>query len=131
MSSRRRNRGECEILRPYYLQSSCARPRAGQILEMTCLFSGSVWSGRLAPSYAGTADVFRALIDLAIKLHGKRLSAAATKELNGINTHVYRLTLSDDTLQELAALNDAAYIRLAAAIRKGAAHEPGQYPPKL
>lgn len=102
---------EWELLRPYYLQTSYDKPRAGRILEMTCLFSGSVWSVRLIRSYAGTADVFRALVDLALKLHGDQLSAAAVEELNGSNTCSHRLTLSDATLQELAALNAAEFAR--------------------
>ena len=54
---------EWELLRPYYLQTSYDKPRAGRILEMACLFSDSVWCVRLSRSYAGTADVFRALVD--------------------------------------------------------------------
>lgn len=47
---------EWELLRPYYLQTSYNKPRAGRILEMSCLFSDSVWSVRLIRSYAGTAE---------------------------------------------------------------------------
>lgn len=111
---------EWELLRPYYLQTSYDKPRAGRILEMTCLFSDSVWCVRLSRSYAGTADVFRALVDLALKLHGGQLSAAAVKELNGANTCTHRLTLSDATLQELAALNAAGFARRCKAGGKGA-----------
>lgn len=66
---------------------------------------------RWEPSRSGYADVFRALVDLALKLHGGRLSAAAVEELNGSNTCSHRLTLSDTTLQELAALNAAEFAR--------------------
>lgn len=111
---------EWELLRPYYLQTSYDKPRAGRILEMTCLFSGSVWCVRLSRSYAGTADVFRALVDLALKLHGGQLSAASVKELNGADTCTHRLTLSDATLQELAALNAAEFARRCKAGGKGA-----------
>lgn len=111
---------EWELLRPYYLQTSYDKPRAGRILEMTCLFSDSVWCVRLSRSYAGTADVFRALVDLALKLHGGQLSAAAVKELNGANTCTHRLTLSDATLQELATLNAAEFARRCETTGKGA-----------
>ena len=40
-----------------------------------------------------------------------QLSAAAVKELNGAYTCTHRLTLSDATLQELAALNAAEFAR--------------------
>lgn len=102
---------EWELLRPYYLQTSYDKPRAGRILEMKCLFSENIWCVRLIRSCAGTADVFRALVDLALKLHGGQLSAAAVDELKGSNTCSHRLTLSDETLQELAALNAAAFAR--------------------
>lgn len=104
---------EWEFLRPYYLMTTSDHPRAGRILEMNCLFSGHVWSGRASHGYgyAYSADVYGTLIGLIRKLHGKRLSAAATQELNEINTHEDRLTLSDATLQELAALNAAAFAR--------------------
>lgn len=80
---------------------------------MSCLFTDRVWSGRASHGYgyAYSADVYGTLIGLIRKLHGKRLSAAATQELNEINTHEDKLTLSDATLQELAALNAAEFAR--------------------
>lgn len=111
---------EWELLRPYYLQTSYDKPRARRILEMTCLFSDSVWGVRLTRCYAGAADVFRALVDLALKLHGRQLSAAAVEELNGSSTCSHRLTLSDATLQELAALNAAEFARRCETGGKGA-----------
>lgn len=104
---------EWEILRPYYLLTTSDRPRAGRILEMDCLFSGLVWRGRVSHGYgyACNADVYGTLIDLIHKLHGNRLSTAAVQELDAINTHEDRLTLSDATLRELAALNAAAFAR--------------------
>lgn len=102
-----------EILRPYYLLTTSDHPRAGRILEMDCLFSGHVWRGRASHGYgyAYSADVYGTLLDLIRKLHGKHLSVAAVQELDAINTHEDRLTLSDATLQELAALNAAAFAR--------------------
>lgn len=104
---------EWEFLRPYYLTTTSDHPRAGRILEMSCLFTDRVWSGRASHGYgyAYSADVYGTLIDLIRKLHGKRLSAAAMQELDAINTHEDRLTLSDATLQELAALNAAEFAR--------------------
>lgn len=112
---------EWEILRPYYLTTTSDHPRAGCILEMDCLFSGSVWSGRASHGYgySCSADVYGTLIDLIRKLHGKRLSAAAAKELDAVNTHEDRLTLSDATLQELATLNAAEFIRRCETGKKG------------
>lgn len=118
---------EWEPPRPYYLTTTSDHPRAGRILEMDCLFSGRVWSGRVwsgrashGYGYACSADVYGTLIDLIRKLHGKRLSAAAVKELDAVNTHEDRLTLSDATLQELAALNAAEFARRCETAGKGA-----------
>lgn len=113
---------EWEILRPYYLTTTSDRPRAGRILEMDCLFSGRCWSGRASHGYgyACSADVYGTLINLIHKLHGKRLSAAAAKELDAVNTHEDRLTLTDATLQELAALNAAEFARRCETAGKGA-----------
>ena len=113
---------EWEFLRPYYLTTTSDRPRAGRILEMDCLFSGRVWSGRASHGYgyACSADVYGTLINLIHKLHGNRLSAAAVKELDAVNTHEDRLVLSDATLQELATLNAAEFARRCEAGGKGA-----------
>lgn len=104
---------EWAILQPYYLTTTSDRPRAGRILGMDCLYSGLVWYGRVSHGYgyACSADVYGTLIGLIRKLHGKRLSAAAVKELDAVNTHDDRLTLSDATLQELSTLNDAEFAR--------------------
>ena len=112
---------EWELLRPYYLLTTSDHPRAGRILEMSCLFSGCIWSGRASHGYgyACSADVYGTLINLIRKLHGKRLSAAAVRELDAVNTHEDRLTLSDATLQELAALNAAAFARRCETGEKG------------
>lgn len=104
---------EREILRPYYLLTTSDHPRAGRILEMHCLFTDRVWSGRASHGYgcACCADVYGTLISLIHKLHGRRLSSAAVQELDAINPHEDRLTLSDATLRELAALNAAEFAR--------------------
>lgn len=101
---------EFNLLQPYFLLTSYDRPRLGRILEMECLFSGSVWQGRQTHGYgyACSADVYDTLIDAIKKLHGKVLSSTAVEELNAINTHNNTLTLSANLLAELATLNNAA-----------------------
>ena len=101
---------EYNFLQPYFLLTSYDRPRLGRILEMECLFSGSVWQGRQSHGYgySCSADVYDTLIDAIKKLHGKALSSTAKEELNAINTHDSALTLSASLLAELATLNNAA-----------------------
>lgn len=101
---------EYNFLQPYFLLTSYDRPRLGRILEMECLFSGSVWQGRQSHGYgySCSADVYGTLIGAIKKLHGKALSTAAKEELNAINTHDSTLTLSAELLTELATLNTAA-----------------------
>ena len=104
------NENEFNFLQPYFLLTSYDRPRLGRILEMECLFSGSVWQGRQTHGYgySCSADVYETLISAVKKLHGKELSSTAVEELNAINTHNSTLTLSANLLQELATLNTAA-----------------------
>lgn len=101
---------EFEFLQPYFLLTSYDRPRLGRILEMDCLFSGSVWQGRQSHGYgySCSADVYDTLIGAIKKLHGKVLSSTAKEELNAINTHERNLKLSAELLAELSSLNDAA-----------------------
>ena len=101
---------EYNFLQPYFLLTSYDHPRLGRILEMDCLFSGSVWQGRQSHGYgySCSADVYETLIDAIKKLHGKMLSSTAKEELNEINTHERTLTLSANLLSELATLNAAA-----------------------
>ena len=101
---------EYNFLQPYFLLTSYDHPRLGRILEMECLFSGSVWQGRQSHGYgySCSADVYGTLIDAIKKLHGKKLSSTAKEELNAINTHDNALTLSAELLAELATLNNAA-----------------------
>lgn len=101
---------EYNFLQPYFLLTSYDRPRLGLILEMECLFSGSVWQGRQSHGYgySCSADVYDTLIDAIKKLHKKTLSQSAIDELNAINTHDNTICFSANLLSELATLNTAA-----------------------
>lgn len=101
---------EFNFLRPYFLLTSYDRPRLGRILEMECLFSGSVWQGRQTHGYGYSCsdDVYGTLIDAIKKLHGKKLSDDARAELDAINTHDSRIYITESTLAELATLNGEA-----------------------
>lgn len=104
---------EFNFLQPYFLATSMDKPRFGRILEMECLFSGSVWQGRQSHGYgySCSADVYGTLIDAIYKLYKKELSENAKQELNSINTHDSTLILSIATLKELATLNTVALER--------------------
>ena len=98
---------EFNFLRPYFLVTSIDKPRFGRILEMNCLFSGSVWQGRQSHGYgySCSADVYGTLIDAIYKLYDKKLSDESKQELTAINTHEDTLKLSENLLKELAKLN--------------------------
>lgn len=98
---------EFNFLQPYFLVTSMDKPRFGRILEMECLFSGSVWQGRQSHGYgySCSADVYGTLIDAIYKLYSKELSEESKQELNAINTHDDILKLSGNLLRELARLN--------------------------
>ena len=98
---------EFNFLQPYFLVTSIDKPRFGRILEMTCLFSGSVWQGRQSHGYgySCSADVYGTLIDAIYKLYSKELSDESKQELTAINTHENTLKLSENLLKELAKLN--------------------------
>lgn len=104
---------EFNFLQPYFILTSLEKPRFGRILEMECLFSGSVWQGRQTHGYgySCSADVYGTLIDAIKKLHGKIISPDAISEIDKINTHENTLTLSIATLKELATLNTIALER--------------------
>ena len=105
---------EFNFLQPYYLVTSIDKPRFGRILEMNCLFSGSVWQGRQSShgyGYSWSADVYGTLIDAIYKLYKKELSEESKQELNAINTHEDTLKLSGNLLAELAKLNKIALER--------------------
>lgn len=101
---------EFGFIQPYFLLTSSDKPRLGRILEMECLFSGSVWQGRQSHGYgySCSADVYGTLIDAIKKLHGKKLSDDARAELNAINTHNSAISLTESTLAELSTLNSEA-----------------------
>lgn len=101
---------EFGFIQPYFLLTSSDKPRLGRILEMECLFSGSVWQGRQTHGYgySCSADVYGTLIDAIKKLHGKKLSDDARAELNAINTHNSAISITESTLAELATLNGGA-----------------------
>jgi len=104
---------EFNFLQPYFLVTSLDKPRFGKILEMECLFSGSVWQGRQSHGYgySCSADVYGTLLDAIRKLHWKELSEESKNELMNINTHDNTLILSIATLKELATLNTVALER--------------------
>ena len=104
---------EFNFLQPYFLVTSIDKPRFGRILEMECLFSGSVWEGRQSHGYgySCSADVYGTLIDAIYKLYSKELSEESKQELNAINTHEDTLNLSENLLKELATLNKNALER--------------------
>lgn len=104
---------EFNFLQPYFLVTSMDKPRFGRILEMECLFSGSVWQGRQSHGYgySCSADVYGTLIDAIYKLYKTELSEETKQELNTINTHENTLKLSENMLSELATLNTIALER--------------------
>ena len=104
---------EFNFLQPYFLLTTMDKPRFGRILEMECLFSGSVWQGRQSHGYgySCSADVYGTLINAIYKLYNKELSEESEQELNAINTHDNILKLSENLLAELARLNAIALER--------------------
>lgn len=104
---------EFNFLQPYFLLTTMDKPRFGRILEMECLFSGSVWQGRQSHGYgySCSADVYGTLIDAIYKLYKKDISEESKHELNAINTHESTLKLSENLLRELARLNAIALER--------------------
>ena len=98
---------EFDFLQPYFLVTDLDHTRKGNILEMNCLFSCSVWYGRQRHGYgySCSADVYGTLIEIIKSLYSKRISKTAWNEISRINTHDDKLTLSPETLEELARLN--------------------------
>lgn len=101
---------EFNFLQPYFLVTSYDKPRYKRILEMDCLFSGSVWQGRQSHGYgySCSADVYGTLLRAISELYEGKLSEAAQDELNDINQHDNIISPSDSLLAELATLNAAA-----------------------
>lgn len=101
---------EFNFLQPYFITTTMEHKRHGRIKEMEALFSGEVFSGKQyhGYGYSASADVYGELITIINKLHGKRLSERARKELSKINTHDDNLKISKATLDELRELNNEA-----------------------
>lgn len=101
---------EFNFLQPYFILTCMDHTRFDRILEMECLFSGSVWQGRQRHGYgySCSADVYGSLLTAIRKLHKGNLSPETIKELDAINTHDSDLHLSDAVLAELSKLNQAA-----------------------
>lgn len=101
---------EYPFLQPYFILTSIDKPRFGDILEMECLFSASVWQGRQRHGYGYSCshDVYATLINAINKLHKGKLTEDALKEINSINPDNSTLKLSAETLAELSILNGEA-----------------------
>jgi hypothetical protein len=99
---------EFSFIQPYFLVTSINHKRHGRIKELECLFSGSVFIGKQYHGfgYSCSADVYGELINIINKLHGKKLSERAKKELRKINTHEDGQKFSRATLEELQTLNN-------------------------
>lgn len=98
---------EFSFIQPYFLVTSIDHTRHGRIQDLECLFSGSVFIGKQSHGYgySCSADVYGELITIINKLHGKKLSERAKKELKKINTHEDEQKISKRTLDELKELN--------------------------
>lgn len=101
---------EFAFIQPYFLSTKIDNPRSGRILEMDCLFSGAVWSGRQSHGYgyAASADVYGQLIAIIEKLHKGRLTDQDRAALDKINTHESRQVFPDELLDNLSKYNDTA-----------------------
>lgn len=102
------NAKEFNFLQPYFLATSIDHTRHGRIKEMYPIFSGLVFAGKQIHGYgySASADVYGELITIIKKLYNKQLSENALNELNKINTHDDKLTLSAELLEELKTLNN-------------------------
>lgn len=101
---------EWAFIQPYFLVTDIDHPRHGNILEMNCLFSSSVWQGRQRHGYgySCSADVYGELISIITKLHKKRLTEQDKNELRKINTHEEKQTFSAELLEHLSDYNSSA-----------------------
>lgn len=101
------NPKEFNFLQPYFIITDIDHVRRRRILEMNCLFGGSVWYGRQTHGYgySCSADVYGELINIIKTLYKDKLSEKAKKALNKINTHDEHIKLSNTLLNELCALN--------------------------
>lgn len=101
---------EFAFLQPYFILTSIDHKRFESILEMECLFSGSIWQGRQRHGYgySCSADVYGSLLSAIRKLHKGKLSQDVLDELSSINTHDHKLQLSLKAIEELSTLNNIA-----------------------
>lgn len=101
---------EYAFIQPYFLATSIDHARHGSILEMECLFSGSVWQGRQRHGYgySCSADVYGELIRIIKKIHKSRLTPSDRETLSKINTHDSDLTLPENFLENLKEYNSVA-----------------------
>ena len=102
------------ILQNYFTLTNIDKTRLGRIGEMSCLFStdengNGVWTGKQfhGYGYSGSADVYGELINTINKLFKSQLTQETQNELNKINTHDDKLTLSEKALDELEKLATA------------------------
>lgn len=97
---------EFAFLQPYFLITSSDKTRFKNILEMDCLFSGSVWQGRQRHGYgySCSADVYDSLILAAKKAFGNKLSQETIDFFNNMNTHDCSQYFPPELLKELSAL---------------------------
>ena len=104
------NLKEYAFIQPYFLATDMNHTRHGSILEMECLFSGSVWQGRQRHGYgySCSADVYSELIRIIEKLHKSRLTENDRETLSKINTHDHDLKLPDEFLNNLSEYNSEA-----------------------
>lgn len=102
------NPKEFSFIHPYFIVTTMDKTRHGSILEMDCLFSGTVWYGRQTHGYgySCSADVYGELIRIIEKTHKKRLTDFDREELHKINTHDNRIELPFDLLDNLRKYNE-------------------------
>jgi hypothetical protein len=102
---------EFALIQPYFLATTHDAPRHGRIKMLECLFSGDTFYGKQSHGYgySASADVYGEIITIIKKLYKKTLSADAVADLDKINTHDDVLRVSDDTLAELATLNNECF----------------------
>lgn len=99
---------EFNFIQPYFLLTSLDKKRNGNILELDCLFTGSVWQGRQTHGwgYSSSHDVFSQLLENIKNLYKNKLTEKTLNELTKINTHDDKINLTEETLDELNKLNN-------------------------
>lgn len=101
---------EWAFIQPYFIATNIDHTRHGDILEMDCLFSSSVWQGRQRHGYgySASADVYGELIRIIEKIHKKRLTDSDRETLREINTHNEKQTFPEEFLENLGNYNHEA-----------------------